>query len=72
MSQEHDQTPLTYSQLLCKIKAHLYTIRRSRKGSIGSPNNVYLPQLNRKRVDELTALVEERLAALPPARHDAG
>lgn len=44
-------------ELLREIYSLLNTIRWARKGSIGTINNVYLPQLPVKRVDELTAQV---------------
>lgn len=43
--------------LLADVLSHLQSIRASRKGSIGSLNNVYLPQLDVGRVDKLVERV---------------
>jgi hypothetical protein len=39
----------------------LKEIQQSRKGGIGAPNNVYLPQLRVTRIDELTKKIENIL-----------
>lgn len=47
--------------LLRDILDHLHNIQRSHKGSIGSINNTYLPQLRVDLVDELEVRVSARL-----------
>jgi hypothetical protein len=48
-------------ELLAEVLDFLRCIQRGQKGSIGAIDNVYLPQLDRRRVDALAARV---LAAL--------
>lgn len=48
--------------LIRDILLHLQGIQMSRKGSIGAPNNTYLPQLRVDLVDELAERVSARLA----------
>lgn len=48
-------------QALKDILSHLHNIQRSQRGSIGAPNNVYLPQLWVDLLDELAARVMKLL-----------
>ena len=47
------------NDLLRDVLDHLRDIQSQRKGSIGSLNNVYLPQLDVDRVDALVTKVAE-------------
>ena len=51
-------------QLLKDVLSHLHNIQSSRKGSIGSLNNVYLPQLRVNHINQLTARVKQELEQL--------
>jgi len=47
--------------ILEKCLEEFQHIQRSRKGSIGSINNIYLPQLDRKQIDDLVEEIKEYL-----------
>lgn len=48
-------------RLIQGMLSHLQHIQRSRKGGMGAPNNIYLPQLRVDLVDELAERVSARL-----------
>ncbi len=50
-----------YAGLLIQLRDLLRHIRQSRKGGIGAPDNVYLPQLSREWIDKLSEMLEEAL-----------
>lgn len=45
--------------LMQEVLFFLRDIQRSRKGSIGTIDNVYLPQIDRRRLDRLVARLEK-------------
>ena len=57
-------------ELLNKMQNLLYTITNSRKGSIGTINNVYICQLDRKRCDSLSIEVQRHLTSAVPDSED--
>lgn len=46
-------------ETLVSVRDYLRQIQGSRKGSIGSINNTYLPQLNVRRLDDLLEKLNE-------------
>lgn len=55
-------------EVLKRCLEELQSIQNGRKGSIGSLDNVYLPQLNRKRIDVLVHDIKVELKQIGPAK----
>jgi hypothetical protein len=62
---EELRTEYSHDPILAALLLSLETITNimgSRKGSIGSIDNVYLPQLNREHIDELYVIVFDAIS----------